>query len=209
MTDTTFPAKDCCTPSGSRRTGNVSTALLLLLQSHKNYFHPPPRLYKLLVFRLQCVKKPERCVPLDLALVMVTSLHSRRGNTETWQPLDTFLQSQHPTTALSWSLHRLPPHSQPPRKALYLFLQLYLHNGTVVQPQFMFFEVRQTERRVLHLVQLCLPTGYFHSNPGLEGNARKSMLLVVELRFKLHREAISCHWAHIPINLKVNYHSTI
>lgn len=101
MTDATFPAKDCCTRSGSRRTGNVSTALLLLLQSHKNYFHPPPRLYKLLVFRLQCVKKPERCVPLDLGGVMVTSLHSRRGNTETWQPLDTFLQSQHPTTALS------------------------------------------------------------------------------------------------------------
>lgn len=101
MTDTTFPAKDCCTRSGSRRTGNVSTVLLLLLQSHKNYFHPPPRLYKLLVFRLQCVKKPERCVPLDLALVMATSLHSRTGNTETWQPLDTFLQSQHPTTALS------------------------------------------------------------------------------------------------------------
>lgn len=98
MTDTTFPAKDCCTQSGSRRTGNVSTALL---QSHKNYFHPPPRLYKLLVFRLQCVKRPERCVPLDLALVMVTSLHRRRGNTETWQPSNTFLQSQHPATAQS------------------------------------------------------------------------------------------------------------
>lgn len=96
VTDTTFPAKDCCTQSGSRRTGNVSTALL---QSHKNYFHPPPRLYKLLVFRLQCVERRERCVPLDLALVMVTSLHRRRGNTETWQPSNTFLQSQHPTTA--------------------------------------------------------------------------------------------------------------
>lgn len=163
-TDTPFPAKGCCTQSGSRRTGNnASTALLLQHEATENYFHPLPRLYKLLVFRLRHVKRPKRSGLLDFALVMVTSVHrmvvSKWQRTDDTEALAAALRviisfqphfhshSIQPQCYLKRSVHSLP--SSFPfihRKALSLFLQLCQHNRVTVQPQLKLFEVWHVRR---------------------------------------------------------------
>lgn len=152
MTNTVLPAKGCCTWSGSWRTHNTSTALLLQLKATKNYFHtPPPRLFKLLGFRLRHTKRPKRSILLDSALVMVTSLHrtvlgdGRQVTRTTWQSLRGWRSAFSHLFTVTASSHStvwrgLSP-AFPPQKALYRLLQPCQHNCITVLPCLKFFEV--------------------------------------------------------------------